>query len=102
MDFVWIYPDDRSVLFVQVRNLECVPSIFDDIIVELVPERQRCKLWARERSDGAQVQTVDGSIQRVTTYKDGDNLDKCKCIHLTPNGRSDNWIATSKKRGGNE
>ena len=93
MDFVWIYSDDRSILFMQLRNLPCVPSTFDDIIVELVPGSKRCKLWARERRDGTQVQTVNGSIQRVTEYEDSDDLDNCNCIHPTPNASRDNQIA---------
>ena len=55
MYLVWIDPDDGSVLSVQLRNLPCVPSMLDYIIVELVPERHCCKLWAREGGDQAQV-----------------------------------------------
>ena len=90
MDFVWVYPDNGSILFVQLRKFPRVPSTFDDIIVELVPERQRCKLWARERGDGTQIQTVCGSIQRVKEYEDSDDLDQRDCIHFTPNASRDN------------
>lgn len=90
MNLVWIYPDDRSILFVQLRDLPRVPSTFDDIIVELVPKRQRCKFWSRERGDGTQVQTVDSSIERVKGYEDSDYLENCNCIHFTPNASRDN------------
>ena len=96
MEFGWIYPDNGTILFVQLGNLPCVPSTFDDIIIELVPERQRCKLWARERGDGTQVQTVNGSIQRVKGYEDSDDLDKCNCIHFTPNASKETILYCDK------
>lgn len=71
MDFAWIDPDNGSILFVELCDLPSVPSRRNDIIVKLIPECQRCELRARERSDGTQVQAVDGSIQSVTSNNDG-------------------------------
>ena len=102
MDLVWIYPDNGSVLFVQLGNLPRVPSTLDDIIVEFVSERQRCKLWAGERGDGTQIQTVYGYIQRVKGNEDSEDFDQRDCIHFTPNASRDNCIATTKKERGNE
>ena len=55
--------------------------MLDDIVVKLIPERQGCKLWTRERGDGAQVQAVTGSIQSVAGNDYGNYLDRRYRIH---------------------
>lgn len=51
MDLAWIDPDNRSVQYVQLRDLPSIPSRLDYIIVTLIPEGQCYELRPRERGE---------------------------------------------------
>ena len=54
-----------TISFVQFRNLECVSTALDDVVVELVPESQGSELGAGEFSERIEVKSVDSKSQLV-------------------------------------
>jgi hypothetical protein len=46
VEFVRTDPDNRPVLFVHALNLKRIPASLYPVIIELVPDSQRCEDWA--------------------------------------------------------
>ena len=65
VDLVRVDPDDGPVLLVQLDHLEDVLAAQHDVVVELIPPRQRRETRAGDVRDGAPVQPPDGTVECV-------------------------------------
>ena len=62
--------DVLTILVVQATNLPRVPSLIDNVKVELIPEGQSSKLWSWEFRDRAEIQSVDREANWVEDNED--------------------------------
>lgn len=65
VDLVRVDSNDRPILLVKFSNPPGISALVHHIIVELVPERQYCKLRTWNMGDWAQIESVDGTIEDV-------------------------------------
>ena len=46
-------------------DLQCVFALFQDIVVELIPQRQSSKLWTWELCYRVKIQPVDAETKEI-------------------------------------
>ena len=65
MHLIRIDPHNRSIFFVQLSDLPRVAPMKDDVVVDLVPERENSGVWAGDVADGGVVEAREEQVEDV-------------------------------------